>query len=78
MAPGYERAMHGLCESCHREQEKALTATERYLSRCAACHRNEFADDAEMRARPPFAIVAAGSGPGHDPTRGDAAPEGRP
>ena len=79
MAPGYERAMHGLCESCHREQEKELTAAERYLSRCGACHRSEFADDAEMRARPPFAIVAAtGSVSGSDPARDKATPEGRP
>ena len=59
MAPGYERAMHGLCESCHREQEKDLAATERHLSRCGACHRNEFSSDTEMRQRSPFAIVAA-------------------
>jgi len=63
MAPGYERAMHGLCESCHREQEKDLAATDRSLSRCSACHRNEFASDTEMRQRSPFAVVAAG-GPG--------------
>ena len=31
-----------------------------------------------LNQRVNFAIVAAGSGPGHDPTRGDGTPEGRP
>jgi Ni/Fe-hydrogenase subunit HybB-like protein len=59
MAPGYERAMHGLCLECHREKEAGVAAAERYLSRCTTCHRSEYASDAEMRQRPPFAVVAA-------------------
>ena len=61
LAPGYEKAMHGLCLGCHREEERRIAVGDRYLSRCTTCHRSEFASDAEMRQRPPFAIVAATS-----------------
>jgi hypothetical protein len=63
MAPGYEKAMHGLCLGCHREEEAAIAVVDRYLSRCATCHRNEYASDGELHRRPPFAVVAAVSGP---------------
>lgn len=59
LAPGYARAMHGLCLGCHREQEKKLAAADRYLSVCGTCHRDGFTFDAEMRVRPPFVIAAA-------------------
>jgi Ni/Fe-hydrogenase subunit HybB-like protein len=59
LAPGYEKAMHGLCLGCHREEEKGVAVADRSLSRCTTCHRDEFASDAEMRQRPPFAVVAA-------------------
>jgi Ni/Fe-hydrogenase subunit HybB-like protein len=62
LAPGYEKAMHGLCLGCHRQEERAIAVADQYLSRCASCHRNEFASDAEMRRRPPFAVVAAAAG----------------
>jgi hypothetical protein len=82
LAPGYERAMHGLCLECHREQEKALPARDRYLSRCATCHRGGLAERGETSWRPPFVTVAsraAGSGrrsaasprlPGEPPAEG--------
>ena len=64
LAPGYEKAMHGLCLGCHREEEKEIAVADQYLSRCATCHRNEFASDAEMRQSPPFAVVAETPGTG--------------
>jgi hypothetical protein len=63
-APGYEKAMHGLCLSCHREEEKEVAVTDRHLSRCTTCHRNEFASDSEMRRRAPLDLVAAHEGDG--------------
>jgi Ni/Fe-hydrogenase subunit HybB-like protein len=39
VAPGYEKAMHGLCLGCHREKESALAAADRHLGRCTTCHR---------------------------------------
>jgi hypothetical protein len=67
--------MHGLCLECHRELEKELAVADRYLSRCATCHRNEFASDAEMRERAPVAVVAvagpaAGGSLESSPTQG--------
>jgi Ni/Fe-hydrogenase subunit HybB-like protein len=73
VAPGYQRAMHGLCLDCHRDHEKDLAATDRYLSRCDTCHRNEFASDAEMRSRSPFATVAVAAPARHEPPRNDGA-----
>ena len=70
LAPGYEKAMHGLCLGCHREEEKDVLVSERYLSRCTTCHRHEFASDAEMRRGAPFALVATA---GEDPAPGGAA-----
>jgi len=61
LAPGYVKAMHGLCLGCHREEESEVAVADRYLSRCTTCHRNEFASDLEMRRRPPFAVVATTS-----------------
>jgi Ni/Fe-hydrogenase subunit HybB-like protein len=58
LAPGYGRAMHGLCLRCHREREGKLAATDRYLSRCTTCHRNGFTLDAPGLARPPLVVVA--------------------
>ena len=61
LAPGYEKAMHGLCLTCHRNEEKEVAAADRSLGRCTTCHRNEFASEQEMRGTPPFALVAASS-----------------
>jgi hypothetical protein len=58
LAPGYRRAMHGLCLRCHREQEKDVTPRDLYLSRCETCHRDELAPDAEMRPREPLTLAA--------------------
>ena len=50
--------MHGLCLGCHREKERKLAATDRYLSRCTTCHRDGFTFDAEVLARPRLVVVA--------------------
>jgi Ni/Fe-hydrogenase subunit HybB-like protein len=80
IAPGYEKAMHGLCLGCHREEEAEIAVADRYLSRCATCHRNEFASDRELRQRSPFAVVAttATSPDGLDVSLPEGAPEGSP
>jgi Ni/Fe-hydrogenase subunit HybB-like protein len=62
LAPGYEKAMHGLCLGCHREEEKDVSVSEQYLGRCSTCHRSELAVDAGMRRQPPFATVATAPG----------------
>jgi hypothetical protein len=49
MAPGYKMAMHGLCISCHQEQDAKTAREEPYLSRCTTCHQGEFADEVELR-----------------------------
>jgi hypothetical protein len=61
LAPGYEKAMHGLCLGCHREEEKEVAIADRHLGRCTTCHRSEFASDSEMRLRAPFPLVATTS-----------------
>jgi hypothetical protein len=48
VAPSYKRALHSLCISCHREHEVTQGITEPRLSRCATCHRDQFADEREM------------------------------
>jgi Ni/Fe-hydrogenase subunit HybB-like protein len=58
LAPGYEKAMHGLCLGCHREEEKGIAVADRYLSRCTTCHRAEFGSDSDLREGLPFALVA--------------------
>jgi hypothetical protein len=72
LAPGYEKAMHGLCLGCHRQEERDIAVADQYLSRCASCHRNEFASDAEMRRRAPFAVVAAAAGSAEGDVAGGA------
>jgi hypothetical protein len=73
LAPGYEKAMHGLCLGCHREEEKEVALPEQYLSRCTTCHRSEFASDADMRRQPPFATVATAAPGEHGPGDGGSA-----
>ena len=51
IAPGYKQALHELCIICHRDHEQAKGVTEPYLTRCGACHREQFADEDEMRRR---------------------------
>ncbi|NWG00274.1 MAG: Ni/Fe-hydrogenase cytochrome b subunit [Thermoanaerobaculaceae bacterium] len=52
VAPGYVKAMHGLCVTCHTKHEAAATpAREPYLSRCPACHREISDTGREMRVR---------------------------
>ena len=45
----YQTAMHGLCITCHRKHENDNDYPEPSLSRCTTCHRNEFADEIELR-----------------------------
>jgi len=49
MAPGYKKAMHELCITCHLVKEKEIGVEEPYLSLCTNCHRGEFADEVELR-----------------------------
>jgi Ni/Fe-hydrogenase subunit HybB-like protein len=51
VAPGYKRVLHSLCISCHREHEETQGITEPRLIRCTTCHRDQFADENEMRRR---------------------------
>jgi hypothetical protein len=76
LAPGYEKAMHGLCLGCHREEEKGVAVSEQYLSLCTTCHRNEFGAEADMHRQPPFATVAAA--PGEDGSGGGGTAGGSP
>jgi hypothetical protein len=41
-APGYERAVHGLCVPCHRQQEATNGWAAGTLSECAVCHRQAY------------------------------------
>ncbi len=80
MAPGYEKAMHGLCLGCHREQEAEI-ALRRPLPE-PLCNlpseRVRFATR-ELRQRSPFAVVATTTRPdGPDVTLPEGAPEGSP
>jgi Ni/Fe-hydrogenase subunit HybB-like protein len=62
VAPSYKTALHSLCINCHLEHEKTEGITEPYFSRCTACHRDQFGDENEMRARagwPPLTEQAA-------------------
>jgi hypothetical protein len=77
MAPGYERAMHGLCLGCHRKQEKEVAAADRYLGLCGTCHRDGFTFDPESHGRPSPAIVAA-TGPRTSESREPRAAGGPP
>ncbi len=51
VAPGYKRALHSLCITCHREHEVTRGIADPHLSRCTACHRDQFGDENEMRRR---------------------------
>jgi hypothetical protein len=64
LAPGYQRAMHGLCLGCHREQERKLAAADLYLSRCATCHRDGLTiDGAGLAPSRPVVVADTGRGP---------------
>jgi Ni/Fe-hydrogenase subunit HybB-like protein len=58
MATGYRTAMHGLCVSCHLEEDRKKGAEEPYLSRCTACHRNVSGEGDEMRLREGWTLSA--------------------
>jgi Ni/Fe-hydrogenase subunit HybB-like protein len=77
MAPGYVRAMHGLCIGCHREEERATAAAERHLSRCQTCHREQALEDPSRLWRAPSGSVAVGRAetvPGAPPPAGREGP----
>ena len=38
LAPGYRRAMHGMCIPCHRDKAKDAKLNKPDLFRCGACH----------------------------------------
>jgi Class III cytochrome C family len=66
VAPGYEKAMHGLCLGCHREKEKALAAVDRHLSRCTTCHRPELrlgAGAVDIPNAGPTSVTGSGAAP---------------
>ncbi len=71
LAPGLQgrhaRPLPGLPPASRRRQ---IAVADRYLSQCATCHRNEFADEDELRRRAPFADRGrCGTGPAATPTR---------
>jgi hypothetical protein len=43
LAPGYMDAMHGLCETCHQEQEGGNFSDAPTLSACSTCHSGDVA-----------------------------------
>jgi Ni/Fe-hydrogenase subunit HybB-like protein len=51
VARGYRAAMHGLCISCHRENEQKSAITQFTLSRCPNCHRDTSSRGEELRLR---------------------------
>jgi hypothetical protein len=63
LAPGYEKAMHGLCLDCHRQEEKQIPVADRYLSRCTTCHRAGLTVDPRLRQSLPSALLAAAPAP---------------
>ncbi len=59
VAPGYVKALHGLCVPCHaRHEAAAVPAREPYLSRCPACHRELSDSGREIRVREGAALLS--------------------
>lgn len=54
-ATGYTDALHGLCTSCHQEQDAAHPGAEPPLGECATCHSTRSVSDADtvLDARQP-------------------------
>ncbi|MGC8763771.1 MAG: NrfD/PsrC family molybdoenzyme membrane anchor subunit [Acidobacteriota bacterium] len=59
-APGYRKALHGMCIPCHREKAKDPTLDKPDLFRCGACHNEGTESERAYRALFPEAGEKAG------------------